>query len=603
MKSKNKNKRVLIIIISLALAFICAVCCFNRTDTFKSKAAITDDELASVLYYYYDKSDIEEVELKMTESAEKFLTDVGEDEVIEVVYELDYEPYESDLKKDLNVDSSTEEVDAKIAQFRTEQRKYYLAKNREFLSEAGISSSSKDYEIIMSEYSPFIQVLFENVDAYEKNSEAILSTLDDVKTVSIGTPIDLESCADIAYTGNNYYMTNVLLDIGATSQTYTGVGINVGILEGEGVAFSSSHSELNNINITTGGSSIYNIHAAEVTRVFCGSNGIARGVSNLFLYHASNDSYLITALNWFINNNCSIINMSVELDVSQGSYHWTSAVLDYYVRFCFIACVNGAGNEGEKNNKTVTAFAMAYNTITVGATTDANKIASFSSHGTNNGFNSRKPTLVAPGAKIQAGNYESGTSYAAPIVSGIIAKLMQQYPVLKSYPEVVTASLIASATPVSGQESGWDMHAGAGRVNYAKAQEAVQNYYAFSFSSDGDSTIKCKKAISLQSNRTIKVASFWLANSRTTTNNGSFSTNIHTNYDVLLVEGDTTGLGAMMEGIMIGSFTVANSSSVTNIEYIKYNIVTQKSYTIYLNRNGSKLTTYADWGAFTWCYE
>ena len=89
-----------------------------------------------------------------------------------------------------------------------------------------------------------------------------------------------------------------------------------------------------------------------------------------------------------------------------------------------------------------------------------------------------KPDIVAPGAYINttqnnAGyNFTSGTSYAAPHVSGAAALLMQKNPDINHHE--IKSLLLTTAEPVSDAYGNWPSAnaSGAGRLNIAKAFEA-----------------------------------------------------------------------------------------------------------------------------------
>jgi len=120
----------------------------------------------------------------------------------------------------------------------------------------------------------------------------------------------------------------------------------------------------------------------------------------------------------------------------------------------------------EKNNKGV--LKLFYN---------PDFVAHFSSRGPVSPFYI-KPDMVAPGAYINttnniAGyNFTSGTSYAAPHVSGAAALLLQKYPEMHHHE--IKSLLLTTVAPVS-DEYGQDFKfrdAGAGRLDISKAFEA-----------------------------------------------------------------------------------------------------------------------------------
>lgn len=145
-----------------------------------------------------------------------------------------------------------------------------------------------------------------------------------------------------------------------------------------------------------------------------------------------------------------------------------------------------AGNEGEKGNETITPPHEHPLAFAVGSTGETGALSPFSSRGPGqfHGKPTQKPDITAPGEKIlstRAGggyDFDSGTSLAAPHVTGATAILYQIDPRLT--PAQIRNILIQSATPMSStrttpQRGTWDPGYGFGKLDiYAAARLAMQ---------------------------------------------------------------------------------------------------------------------------------
>jgi hypothetical protein len=235
-------------------------------------------------------------------------------------------------------------------------------------------------------------------------------------------------------------------------------------------------------------------------------------LSNLLIYKLSSgwggydSNNVIDALTRGVFAGMNIANMSWGFRDAGGQYNEYSLIADRAVRGEFgrpITVVAAAGNYSE----IILPPANAKNVITVGAVKEGSgpddygsylncsdshfnwppaAIACFSNHGPVNndadGATRIKPDIVAPGVGINSSfpselddfdgqqdgyNKGDGTSAATPAVTGAAALMMDLYPDTRDWPELVKATLIASAIDLGDSD-----HYGHGLLNAAHATYA-----------------------------------------------------------------------------------------------------------------------------------
>jgi serine protease AprX len=189
----------------------------------------------------------------------------------------------------------------------------------------------------------------------------------------------------------------------------------------------------------------------------------ARGngrVSNIFL-----------AFDWAITNKARIINFSGDLYHTGEHEDLMTTAINNIVAAGVIPVMVAGNVDGLEDS--ITCPGDELNSLTVGATDYNDIIASFSRHGPVDlhGKQYVKPDISAPGVFVLSTYpgggyvYESGTSMAAPHVSGTVALMLEQNTSLTP----VQIRKILENTAVDLGSVGKDNYYGAGRINASKA--------------------------------------------------------------------------------------------------------------------------------------
>lgn len=156
------------------------------------------------------------------------------------------------------------------------------------------------------------------------------------------------------------------------------------------------------------------------------------------------------------------INNSWGCPTSEGCSANTLKSITDAVRAAGIFPAVAAGNSGSACSTVTDPPSIYASSVTVGALTSGNSIASYSSRGpvTVDGSNRIKPNISAPGSNIRGavpgGGYQSGwsgTSMATPHVAGGVALLWQAKPALIGNIDQTQTILSHSANPAVSQQS------------------------------------------------------------------------------------------------------------------------------------------------------
>ncbi|KLK87318.1 hypothetical protein SZ63_12100 [Methanoculleus sediminis] len=277
----------------------------------------------------------------------------------------------------------------------------------------------------------------------------------------------------------------------------TGTGIKVAIVEvplgsGSGIQFSNPY-------LLDGSSYRPDLpvsgHATQVAGIVASTHstykGISYGVPALLSANApsEDDTDIVAATEWAITQGAKVISCSFggETGSSLGDM---DQYLDHVVWSNHLTVVVAAGNPPNSGN--VWCPGLAYNVITVGAFDDRDSSAwTGDTMWQYSGYNDpesphgdrEKPEVVAVGCGITSTSTASpwlvscasGTSLAAPAVSGEAALLMHRQSQLTSWPEAVKAAIMAGAVHNIEGASRLSDRDGAGGIDCSIADDTIAN--------------------------------------------------------------------------------------------------------------------------------
>ncbi len=212
---------------------------------------------------------------------------------------------------------------------------------------------------------------------------------------------------------------------------------------------------------------------------------------------------------------------------SNGVYDNYCAYIDFVAQNASCLFVKSAGNNGSTSSY-ISSPGASSNALTV-ASNDANCSISYYSSNVLKNYKF-KPDVTAPGGSIYGipnlSGQHSGTSFSAPMVTGMAALLMQQFPFLKYNVSLLITAIRSSCVYLNGQTDFYDSFAGYGLVNYSKAQYFISKYQYWNFnipSKVSDSSTIYSGSFDLKSNNQLKILAGWVIPSNyISPNNSSF---------------------------------------------------------------------------------
>ncbi len=417
-----------------------------------------------------------------------------------------------------------EEIQNYIMQKRRIAQAMYLSDNKEIVSNLS-SKLSGGKVVYVSKYSPLIVCEISRSEAVNMamNKEVLKMTSGETK---------IEPLMSVS---RNVVSANVMQD------TYgiTGQGIKIGMIE-TGVP-DTSYECFDGIEnkITSRSGAVMRSHASTVAAIMVGKDtGIAKGFQHLYCTASSTLGGLYSNVEWLLDQGVNVINFSFH-NGANTSYSDDANWLDHIAYNHSVHCVIASGNDGPDK---VSDLGMAYNVITVGAIDDNNTVGctddnrmyeliiedgetvEMSTAYNRTKLGANKPDISAPGVSIDIPNTtltdNTGTSFAAPHVSGIVAMLCSYEPVLLTKQALMKSILLTSVSNQNHRYDTTDVNIssyrqyGGGIVNAYNAKCLIDSGNYVNSSITASQTYKTYSIGTVQQGETISVSLSYLMRTR-----------------------------------------------------------------------------------------
>lgn len=506
-----------------------------------------------------------DIDDNITEVAESYLGNIQRSD------NHNLEKYKNFYKENINkISELSSNVNTYISKKRAIAKAEYDVQNEKFTEEY-LKGKKIDF---VSSYAPMIIAELNKEDINKLES---INKVNEIYLYSISDDYDLGNMNISIPSIDGDYVRDVV--------GYDGNGIKIGQIENGRPQ--TGISELSSTSITRGGTNNNTDHASLVAAIIAGSSGM---VPQADLYCTTADNFYQNA-EWLISSGVTVINCS-NGNADNGQYNDEARWIDHVVNQHDVSWVQASGNNGP--NGYVLKRGLSYNAITVGAIDDNGTVstsddtyADFTSYNTYNACLGMKPDVVAPGCGFSLSNGCSGTgtSLAAPHVTGMVAQIMQYMPYFSLRPDAIKAAVLSSCDrKVTNEFLGWITNKeGAGVINALNAIDAIVNCYSLPVT-----TSNVTYTYSPQTSGFKKFVISWIKqNTNTGTNHGTVNTDPSvTNFNLAVYDSS-------------GNLIANSVSSYNNAELVGFTANSSQTYTIEIERVNSFSTnekiTYTYW--------
>jgi serine protease AprX len=335
--------------------------------------------------------------------------------------DLDYSAIEEKVKANLGI-SDLHKVSAKVLQSyitakRARAQKEYTQQLQDF------QSNYLDSRTVVwsSKYAPlFIAKLTK-------------ATIEKMATVDAVTGMDL--FVDAAKVDETTYSIPNINANYTKNLGYAGSGVKVGIVESGYCDKTNSQLSGRDINFDVSDSvaqSRLSSHATVVTSIVVGTTQGIVPAATVYVVAALSRLQDYQKIEWLLDEGVTVINYSAGYTDVRGQYSDMAKWIDHLANQHNVHFIKSAGNYS--SSYLISDPGMAYNAVVTGSIDDSNStdepdwtddvFSTFSCYTeTSGGY---KPDFTAPGQGIDIAGYtnKSGTSFAAPHVTSVLAQLL-----------------------------------------------------------------------------------------------------------------------------------------------------------------------------------